>query len=75
MEETALDRHRCHGPRCGRPFAFVFRHSFYDVPIPLAVACPHCGRWEVVLVPTGAVRETTGTYILPLGHRVAPLGG
>ncbi len=47
--------------------------SPHDVPIPLAVACPSCGHWEVVLVPTGAVRDTDGAYVLPLGYEAAAL--
>lgn len=61
-----MDRHRCHAPRCGRPYAVVYRRSFLDVPVPLAVACPRCGCWEVVMVPTGAVRESEGCYVLPI---------
>lgn len=66
MDEMALDRHRCHASRCGRAFAVVCRRSSHDVPVPMALACPHCGRWEVVMVPTGAVRERDGAYVLPL---------
>jgi hypothetical protein len=75
MDETTMDRHRCHGPRCRRPFAVVYRRSWRDVPIPMALACPHCGHWDVVMVPTGAVRETEGAYVLPLDYRVAALTG
>jgi hypothetical protein len=39
----------------------------------MAVACPRCGRWAVVMVPTGAVRETEGSYVLPLEPQVAAL--
>jgi hypothetical protein len=73
MEETTMDRHRCHSPRCRRLFAVVYRRCWHDVPIPMAVACPHCGNWDVVLVPTGAVREAEGTYVLPLEYQVAAL--
>jgi len=68
-----MDRHRCHNPRCHRPFAVIYRRSWHDVPIPMAVACPHCGSWDVVLVPTGAVCESDGTYVLPLDYRVSAL--
>jgi hypothetical protein len=73
MDETSMDRHRCHNPRCRRPFAVVYRRCWHDVPIPMAIACPHCGSWGVVLVPTGAVRESDGTYVLPLDYRVAAI--
>jgi hypothetical protein len=73
MDATTLDRHRCHARHCGRPFAVVYRRSWHDVPIPMAVACPHCARWEVVMVPTGAVRESDGAYVLPLDYGVAAL--
>jgi hypothetical protein len=73
MDETTLNRHRCHHPRCGRPFAVVCRTSLRDVPIPMAVACPHCGRWDVVMVPTGAAGESEGSYVLPLDSHVATL--
>ena len=43
------------------------------MPIPLAVACPRCGSWDVVMVPTGAVRETQGTWVLPLDQGIAAL--
>ena len=51
----------------------VYHRSQHDVPIPLAVACPRCGRWGVVMVPTAAVRETQGTWVLPIEHGVASL--
>jgi hypothetical protein len=51
----------------------VYRRSLEDVPIPLPVACPSCGSWDVVMVNTGAVRESRGTWVLPLGPAVAPL--
>lgn len=73
MDDTTVDRHRCHGPQCRRPYAVVYRRNVHDVPIPLAVACPSCGRWEVVLVPTGAVRDSDGAYVLPLGYEAAAL--
>jgi len=73
MDEPTMDRRRCHSARCQRPFAVVYRRSLLDVPIPLAVACPHCGFWDVVLVPTGAVRQTQGAWVLPLDYRVAAL--
>ena len=50
----------------------VYRHSLEDVPISLAVACPRCGRWDVVMATTGAVRQTQGLWVLPLGHAVVP---
>jgi hypothetical protein len=39
----------------------------------MAVACPRCGRWAVVMVTTGAVRETEGSYVLPIEPMVAAL--
>jgi len=75
MDEPTLDRRRCHSARCRRHFAVVYRRSWHDVPIPLAVACPHCGYWDVVLVPTGAVRQTAGAWVLPLDHRAAAVAG
>jgi hypothetical protein len=51
----------------------LYRRSWHDVPIPLAVACPRCGRWDVVMVPTGAVLGSQGTWVLPLDHGVASL--
>jgi hypothetical protein len=73
MDETTAVRHSCQAPGCGRPFAVVCRQSLHDVPLPMAVACPRCGRWAVVMVPTGAVRETGGSYVLPLEPIVAAL--
>ena len=73
VDDTTAVRHFCHAPRCGRPFAVVCRISAHDVPLPMAVACPRCGRWAVVMVPTGAVRETEGSYVLPLEPFVAAL--
>ena len=73
MDETCAIRHFCQAARCGRPFAVVCRRSAHDVPLPMAVACPRCGRWAVVMVPTGAVRETEGSYVLPLEPIVASL--
>jgi len=73
MSDTTQDRHRCHNPECGRPFVVVYRRSRHDVPIPLAVACPRCGSWDVVMVPTGALRETESTWVVPLDHGVASL--
>jgi hypothetical protein len=73
MDDTILDRHRCHASRCGRAFTLVCRRSAHDVPVPTAVACPHCCRWEVVMVPTGAVREGDGAYVLPFDHAVIAL--
>jgi hypothetical protein len=52
----------------------VYHRSWHDVPIPIAVACPRCGRWDVVMVPTGAVRETPGTWVVPLERGIASLG-
>ena len=68
MNEATQARHRCHNPACRKPFAVVCHRSYYDVQIPLAVACPRCGSWDVVMVPTGAVRETEGTWVVPLAH-------
>ena len=73
MSEATQDRHRCQNPECRRPYAVVYHKSTHDVPIPLAVACPRCGRWGVVMVPTAAVRETQGTWVLPIEHGVASL--
>jgi hypothetical protein len=73
MDETIAVRHFCQADCCGRPFAVVCRQSPHDVPLPMAVACPRCGRWAVVMVPTGAVRETEGSYVLPLEPQVAAL--
>ncbi len=67
MEETIAVRHFCAAARCKRPFAVVCPRSAHDVPLPMAVACPRCGSWATVMVPTGAVRETDGaSYVLPL---------
>ena len=73
MDETIANRHFCQAPRSGRPFAVVCRRSMHDVPLPMPVACPRCGRWSVVMVPTGAVREAEGSYVLPLEPQVAAL--
>jgi hypothetical protein len=73
MDETKVDRQRCRAPRCGRPFAIVYRRSWRDVPVPMALACPRCGSWNVVEVPTGAVRLREGAYVLPLGDRATAL--
>jgi len=73
MSETTQDRHRCRHPACRRPFAVVYHRSVHDVPIPLAIACPRCGSWDVVMVPTGAVDETAGTWVLPLAQGIAAL--
>jgi len=73
MSEAAQDRHRCRNPACRRPFAVVYHRSVHDVPIPLAIACPRCGNWDVVMVPTGAVDETAGTWVLPLAQGIAAL--
>ena len=51
----------------------VYRRSLEDVPISLALACPRCGRWDVVMVTTGAVRQAQGTWVLPLDHAVPSL--
>ena len=72
MSETTQERHRCRNPRCGKPFAVVYRRCLEDVLIPLPMACPSCGRWGVVMVTSGAVREDRGTWVLPLGHAVVP---
>jgi hypothetical protein len=45
----------------------------HDVPLPMPVACPRCGTWAVVMVPTGAVRESEGSYVLPLEPQLAAL--
>jgi hypothetical protein len=62
----ALDRHRCSSPRCRRHFAVVYRCSSLDMPIQLALACPHCGRQHEFTVLTGAVGDGDGAYVLPL---------
>jgi hypothetical protein len=51
----------------------VYQSSPHDVPIPLAVACPRCGRWDVVMVSAGAVSESPGTWVLPLEQGVTAL--
>ena len=51
----------------------LYRRSWHDVPIPLAVACPRCSSWDVVMVPTGAVLENQGTWVLPLDYGAACL--
>jgi hypothetical protein len=66
VDDMALDRHRCSSPRCRRHFAVVYRCSSLDVPIRLALACPHCGRQHELTVLTGAVRDSDGAYVLPL---------
>ena len=71
MSATAQDRHRC--PACERHFAVVYQSSPHDVPIPLAVACPRCGRWDVVMISAGAVSDSPGTFVLPLEQGVAAL--
>jgi len=75
MEDTIAVRHFCQAPGCGRPFAVVCRRSVHDVPLPMAVACPRCGGWAVVMVPTGTVRESEGScsYVLPLEPQIAAL--
>jgi hypothetical protein len=73
VDDTTFDRHRCRDPRCGRPFAVVCRRSLNDVPIPMAVACPRCTRWNVLMVPTGTVRDADGAYVLPLDWETARL--
>ncbi len=73
MTDTTQDRHRCHNPKCRRSFAVLYRRSWHDVPIPLAVACPRCGSWDLVMVPTGAVLENQGTWVLPLDYGVTCL--
>ena len=74
MSDATQDRHRCHNPECRRRYAVVYHRSWHDVPISLAVACPSCGRWDVVMVTTGAVRETQGTWVVPLESGIASLG-
>ena len=73
LDETIAVKHNCQAPGCGRPFAVVCRRSLHDVPLPMAVACPRCGGWAVVMVPTGAVRETEGSYVLPIEPKIAAL--
>lgn len=68
-----MERHLCSSRRCGRPFAVLYRRDWQDIPLPVAVACPHCGRWDMVCVPTGGIREADGTYVLPLDYRIAAL--
>jgi hypothetical protein len=69
MNETAFDRHRCPDPHCGRPFAVIYRRSFHDIPVRMAIACPHCRAWGVVMLPTGTARESDGAWVLPLAHQ------
>lgn len=66
---ATLDRHRCHDPRCRRPFAVVFRTASNE-PGWLNLACPHCGTMHLVIGPAGVPREFEGAYVLPL-----PSGG
>jgi len=73
MDETIAVRHFCQAARCKRPFAVVCARSAHDVPLPMAVACPRCGSWATVMVPTGAVRESEGSYVLPLEPLIAAL--
>jgi hypothetical protein len=73
MDDMALDRHRCSGPRCRRPFAVVYRCTSLDVPIRLALACPHCGRQHELTVLTGAVRDSDGAYVFPLDSEISTL--
>jgi hypothetical protein len=73
MEEMVAIRHSCQAPRCRRPFAVISPRSAYDVPLPMAVACPRCGTWAVVMVSTGTVREDEGSYVLPLEPREASI--
>ena len=65
---TSARLHAAGGP--SRSSAAV---SMHDVPLPMAVACPRCGGWAFVMVPTGAVRESEGSYVLPLEPLVAAL--
>ena len=51
----------------------MYHRSFEDVPIPLAVACPRCGSWDVVMVAAAAMREKPGTWVLPIENGVAAL--
>ncbi len=51
----------------------MYRCASHGSPIALALACPHCGRPHVVMVPTEAVYETEGAYVLPLGYQGAAL--
>ena len=44
-----------------------------DLLVPLAVACPSCGRWDVVMVKTGAVLDRPGTWVVPLDRAAPPL--
>ena len=73
LDDTIAVKHNCQAPGCGRPFAVVCRRSLHDVPLPMAVACPRCGGWAFVMVPTGAVRETEGSYVLPIEPKIAAL--
>jgi hypothetical protein len=75
MDDTVAVRHFCQAAGCGRPFAVVCQRSLHDVPLPMPVACPRCGGWAVVMVPTGAVRESEGSYsyVLPIEPQIAAL--
>jgi hypothetical protein len=75
MDDTAFDRHRCHDPHCGRSFAVIYRRSICDIPIRMAVACPHCRSWGVVMVPTGAGSQSDGAWVLPLGCQQSAFAG
>jgi hypothetical protein len=74
MDETVFDRHRCLDPHCGRLFAVVYRRSLEDVPIRMAVACPHCRTWGVVMLPTTtASREADAAWVVALGQQQSAL--
>ncbi len=66
MDRTALDRHRCMDPRCGRAFAVVYAHSSAAAPIWLALACPHCGTQHSLMIATTALHRDEAAYVLPL---------
>ena len=51
----------------------VYHRSGQDVPIPLAVACPRCGSWDVVMVHSGALHDSQTTWVLPLDQGISAL--
>ena len=73
MDRTALDRHRCMDPRCGRAFAVVYSHSSAAAPIWLALACPHCGTQHSLMIATTALHVDEAAYVLPLEGRIPSL--
>jgi hypothetical protein len=69
MMETR-DTHECLNPSCGRSFVVVYNHDPRKPPLPLHIACPHCGLREFVLVGTAGCTEPDGTYVMSFDYRV-----